>query len=57
MFYTYSLHIQIFYEKDHKQSLEMLWQTGHMSLKKQASSMKKCILSITDTPMPVFLGD
>lgn len=34
----------------------MLWQTVHVSLKKQVSSMEKCVLSITDTPMPVFLG-
>lgn len=34
----------------------MLWQTVHLSLKKQASSTEKCVLSITDTPMPVFLG-
>lgn len=57
LFYTYSLHIQILYEKDHMQSLEMLWQTVHMSQKKQTSSMEKCVLSITDIPMPVFLGD
>lgn len=57
LFYTYSLQIQILYEKDHTQSLEMLWQTVHMSLKNQTSSMEKCVLSITDIPMPVFLGD
>lgn len=55
LFYTYSLHIQILYEKDHKQSLEVLWQMVHESEK--TSSMEKCVLSITDTPMPVFLGD
>lgn len=57
LFYTYSLQIQILYEKDHTQSLEMLWQTVPMSLKNQTSSMEKCVLSITDIPMPVFLGD
>lgn len=39
------------------QSLEMLWQTVRMSLKNQTSSMEKCVLSITDIPTPVFLGD
>lgn len=57
LFYPYSLHIQIFYEKDHKQSLEILWQTAYVSLKKQTSSMEKCVLSITDTAMLLFLGD